>query len=87
MMRVAIAIVPEVRQLLAEDPSELQALLEEMHDEDIADLVAGAVPVIAALPPRPVAPEPAPLPSREAPGAEPPALDAAATDAGARADA
>ena len=39
MMRVAIAIVPEVRQLLAEDPSELQALLEEMHDEDIADLV------------------------------------------------
>ncbi len=39
MMRVAIAIVPEVRQLLAEDPTELQALLEEMHDEDIADLV------------------------------------------------
>lgn len=39
MMRVAVAIVPEVRQLLAEDPSELGALLEEMHDEDIADLV------------------------------------------------
>jgi len=39
MMRVAIAIVPEVRQLLAEDPSELRALLEEMHEEDIADLV------------------------------------------------
>jgi magnesium transporter len=39
MMRVAIAIVPEVRQLLAEDPTELQALLDEMHDEDIADLV------------------------------------------------
>lgn len=39
MMRVAVAIVPEVRQLLAEDPSELSALLEEMHDEDIADLV------------------------------------------------
>ncbi len=39
MMRVAVAIVPEVRQLLAEDPTELSALLEEMHDEDIADLV------------------------------------------------
>jgi magnesium transporter len=39
MMRVAIAILPEVKQLLAEDPSEVQALLEEMHDEDIADLV------------------------------------------------
>lgn len=39
MMRVAVAIVPEVRQLLAEDPSELSSLLEEMHDEDIADLV------------------------------------------------
>lgn len=39
-MRVAVAIVPEVRQLLEEDPSELGALLEEMHDEDIADLVS-----------------------------------------------
>ncbi|MEZ4301213.1 MAG: magnesium transporter [Polyangiaceae bacterium] len=39
MMRVAIAIVPEVRQLIAEDPAELRVLLEEMHDEDIADLV------------------------------------------------
>jgi magnesium transporter len=38
MMRVAVAILPEVRQLLAEDPHELQELLEEMHDEDIADL-------------------------------------------------
>lgn len=38
-MRVAVAIVPEVRQLLAEDPSELSVLLEEMHDEDIADLI------------------------------------------------
>ena len=40
MMRVAVAIVPEVRQLIAEDPSELGALLEEMHDEDIADLIS-----------------------------------------------
>lgn len=40
MMRVALAILPEVRQLLAEDPSELSALLEEMHEEDRADLVS-----------------------------------------------
>jgi magnesium transporter len=40
MMRVAVAIVPEVRQLIAEDPSELSSLLEEMHDEDIADLIS-----------------------------------------------
>jgi magnesium transporter len=39
MMRVALAIVPEVRQLLAEDPSQLEALLEEIHDEDLADLL------------------------------------------------
>lgn len=38
-MRVAVAIVPEVRELLREQPSELQALLEEIHDEDLADLV------------------------------------------------
>lgn len=39
MMRVAVAIAPEVRQLLAEDPTQLSALLEEIHDEDLADLV------------------------------------------------
>lgn len=39
MMRVAIAIVPEVRQLLAEDPSQLSALLGEIHEEDLADLL------------------------------------------------
>jgi hypothetical protein len=39
MMRVALAIVPEVRQLLPKSPEELSALLEEMHDEDIADLL------------------------------------------------
>lgn len=39
MMRVAVAIAPEVRQLLAEDPAQLSALLEEIHDEDLADLV------------------------------------------------
>jgi magnesium transporter len=39
MMRVAVAIVPEVRQLLAEDPSQLGELLQEIHDEDLADLL------------------------------------------------
>lgn len=39
MMRVAVAIVPEVRQLLREDPSQLTVLLEEIHDEDLADLL------------------------------------------------
>ena len=42
MMRMAVAIVPEVRQLLAETPPDVEALrslLEEMHDEDTADLI------------------------------------------------
>ena len=39
MLRVALAMVPEVRQLLREDPSQLSALMEEIHDEDLADLL------------------------------------------------
>src|SRR5277367_4950970 len=39
MLRMAVAIVPEVRQLLREDPSQLEALMEEIHDEDLADLL------------------------------------------------
>ncbi len=39
MLRMAVAIVPEVRQLLKEDPSQLGALMEEIHDEDLADLI------------------------------------------------
>jgi magnesium transporter len=39
MLRMALAIVPEVRQLLREDPSQLSALMEEIHDEDLADLI------------------------------------------------
>ena len=38
-MRMAVAIFPEVRELLHEDPSQLDALLEEIHDEDLADLL------------------------------------------------
>jgi len=39
MLRMAVAILPEVRQLLREDPSQLGALMEEIHDEDLADLL------------------------------------------------
>jgi magnesium transporter len=39
MLRVAVAIVPEVRQLLREDPSQLEELMGEIHDEDLADLL------------------------------------------------
>jgi magnesium transporter len=39
MIRVAVAIAPEVRQLLEEDPHQLDEFLEEIHDEDLADLV------------------------------------------------
>jgi magnesium transporter len=39
MLRVAVAIAPEVRQLLDEDPAELEALFDEIHDEDLADLL------------------------------------------------
>lgn len=38
-MRVAVAIVPEVKELLREEPGELLALLDEIHDEDLADLL------------------------------------------------
>jgi len=55
MMRVAVGILPEVRQLLREDPAQLQELLEEIHDEDLADLVemldeAEAAQLLSALP-------------------------------------
>lgn len=39
MIRVAVAIAPEVRQLLEEDPSQLEEFIDEIHDEDLADLV------------------------------------------------
>ena len=38
-MRLAMAIAPEVRELLHESPQEARALLHEMHDEDRADLI------------------------------------------------
>lgn len=39
MIRVAVAIVPEVRQLLEEDPTQLTEFIDEIHDEDLADLL------------------------------------------------
>lgn len=55
MFRGAIAILPEVRELLREDPSQLSELLDEIHEEDLADLLellddAEAAEVLKALP-------------------------------------
>ncbi len=55
-LRVAVAIAPEVRQLLDEDPDQLGELFEEIHDEDIADLVEILGPdeggqLLSAIPP------------------------------------
>jgi len=55
MVRVAVAIAPDVRQLLADDPAQLEDLLEEIHDEDLADLLellapSEAAEVLKALP-------------------------------------
>lgn len=55
MIRVAVAIAPEVRQLLEEDPTQLGDFLDEIHDEDVADLIEllgqdDAVKLLAAVP-------------------------------------
>ncbi|MEJ7730988.1 MAG: magnesium transporter [Polyangiaceae bacterium] len=39
MLRPALAMLPEVRQILADDPAQLRPLLEEIHEEDLADLL------------------------------------------------
>jgi len=61
MMRVAVAMLPEVRELLAEDPTQLSALLDEIHDEDLADLLGmleehEAALILQALRPEEAAP-------------------------------
>jgi magnesium transporter len=38
-MRVAVAIAPEVRELLLQKSAQLDELLQEIHDEDLADLI------------------------------------------------
>ena len=60
-MRFANLIGPELRQLLKEDPDQIQALLEEIHDEDLADLLAElpddeAAAILALLPTEEAAP-------------------------------
>ncbi|MEM9693208.1 MAG: magnesium transporter [Myxococcota bacterium] len=39
-MRPAVAMLPEVRALLAEQPAALVELMDEIHDEDLADLLS-----------------------------------------------
>lgn len=60
-VRVAVAIAPEVRQLLVEDPAALSELVEDIHDEDLADLLTfldenEAALVLKALSPDDAAP-------------------------------
>lgn len=38
-MRVALAFVPEIEELLHADPAQIRELVEEIHNEDLADLL------------------------------------------------
>jgi magnesium transporter len=60
-MRFANLVGPELHQLLKEDPDQIHALLEEIHDEDLADLLAElsyeeAAQILARLPTEEAAP-------------------------------
>ncbi|HMJ52617.1 MAG TPA: magnesium transporter [Polyangiaceae bacterium] len=60
-MRFANLIGPELHQLLKEDPDQVRELLEEIHDEDLADLIAElpddeAAEILARLPTEEAAP-------------------------------
>src|SRR3954471_19699196 len=60
-MRFANLIGPELHQLLKEDPDQVRGLLEEIHDEDLADLIATlpddeAAELLALLPTEEAAP-------------------------------
>ena len=60
-MHFANLIGPELRQLLKEDPEQIHQLLEEIHDEDLADLIAElpddeAAALLALLPTEEAAP-------------------------------
>jgi magnesium transporter len=60
-MRFANLIGPELHQLLKEDPDQVRELLEEIHDEDLADLIAElpddeAAELLARLPTEEAAP-------------------------------
>ncbi|HKQ69872.1 MAG TPA: magnesium transporter [Polyangiaceae bacterium] len=60
-MRFAPLIGPELHELLREDPDQVSQLLEEIHDEDLADLIADlpddeAAEILARLPAEEAAP-------------------------------
>ena len=47
-MRLSSLLVPDIKQLLNDDPAQVQALLDEIHPEDLADLVSELEPDEAA---------------------------------------
>ncbi len=47
-MRLASLLGPELKQILKEDPDQVRALLEEIHPEDLADLIGELEPDEAA---------------------------------------
>lgn len=47
-MRLASLLVPDLKQLLKEDPEQVGELLDEMHAEDLADVIAELEPDEAA---------------------------------------
>jgi magnesium transporter len=60
-MRFAPLVGPELHELLKEDPDQVRELLEEIHDEDLADLIAElpddeAAELLARLPTEEAAP-------------------------------
>jgi magnesium transporter len=48
-MRLADLLTPDIKQILKEDPDQVRALLEEIHAEDLADIVATLEPDEAAV--------------------------------------
>ena len=48
-MRLASLLGPDIKQILKEDPDELRALLDEIHAEDLADIISELEPDEAAL--------------------------------------
>jgi magnesium transporter len=47
-MRLSSLITPDLKQLLKEDPDDVRGLLEELHAEDVADLISDLEPDEAA---------------------------------------
>ncbi|MDB4946349.1 MAG: Mg/Co/Ni transporter MgtE / domain protein [Labilithrix sp.] len=60
-MRLSALLVPDLKQLLKEDPDQVRALLDEIHPEDLADLIGEldtdeAAELLARLQPEDAAP-------------------------------